>query len=177
MSGPASAGARGPGAAQRKRTAQKITATDAKLAAHAVLGMMEISAVTFLGPDAALHEDERRQIEPSMARLMERLPAAAAGAVNGVLDPFFLAVGMTMWGYRLWQLPPRTAGRVSPSRSAARSPGEGTPPGTSPGETAPIPPVYTNGVSYDMPDLSVPVDPRPDPVLTEVMAATGGIGI
>lgn len=106
-SGPASNGRRaGKQAAggTKKPANVKVDVTSANFTSAMFITLFQGMAVATLGGDARFTEAERKLIEPSLSRLIARLPAKQAALLIQWIDPAMLVFGLGMWSVRMFKL-------------------------------------------------------------------------
>ena len=120
-----------------------------------LLGLFESAAVANLGEVARFTTEEKKLIEPALSRMLQRLPAAAAGAVSAWLDPLFLATGLLYWGGRQVEAyRRRKAGEPWEPQLARGTTGPSAPPASAPSPSAPV-----SGVTPPPPASGGPAGP------------------
>lgn len=75
---------------------------DARQTTTALLQFAQLGAVATLGPVAAFTPLEIGLIEPAAVRILSRMDASAVARYGALADPLVLAVGLGMWGLRVW---------------------------------------------------------------------------
>lgn len=90
-----------PSRPRGRKAAQIKAEQDAKAVTPALVGMMESMAVMTIGPEAKFAPMERAMIDPSLARILARMPKESIDKFGGMLDPMVLALGLGMWGLRI----------------------------------------------------------------------------
>lgn len=66
-----------------------------------IIGTLNFSVVSTFGADCGLTDLEGKILIPSVQRMMERMPAAAATKAALVLDPLIIVTVFVMWGRRI----------------------------------------------------------------------------
>ena len=89
-------------AATKPKAAPAGDAGNAQSTATAILQLAELAAIATLGPFARVNPMERAMIEPSMVRILNRMDADALGRFSALSDPIMLAMGLGMYGLRVW---------------------------------------------------------------------------
>lgn len=95
---------------------KKITGKGGADATKIVLILVETVAARELGEHARFTPDERKLIEPSMARILDRMTPDVAAKVSALADPLMLGTGLLIWGVRVY-------GHGAPARPPAPTPG------------------------------------------------------
>jgi hypothetical protein len=83
-------------ARQRKSQAQQT--------ADVLLTITDGMTATLIGPECVMLSNEREMIEPPLSRILERLDPLASALIEKYTDPIMLAMGLAMWGLRIWQV-------------------------------------------------------------------------
>lgn len=89
------------GKARVNKADQEKQLREAKPAASMLVGTVEMFAVVAIGSEARFNPMERGMIEPSLARILSRMPQESIERFGSILDPLMLAVGFGWWGLRI----------------------------------------------------------------------------
>lgn len=89
------------GAGSRPRVPKATPAAVATVAPPLIVGLMNQAVVAWAGPECAMLQVEANFLTPSIARIIGRLPPAAAQAVSVYTDPFVVIGTMALWAARI----------------------------------------------------------------------------
>lgn len=90
---------------KRKRRAPTAKRkTDAKTQAQTLIGVVEATAITIAGPEAALQPIEHQLIDDPLAAVLARVEPAALDRANSIMAPVLLACGLALYGARVYGL-------------------------------------------------------------------------
>jgi hypothetical protein len=98
----------------------------ASVAPPLIVGLMNQAVVAWAGPECAMLQTEANFLTPSIARIISRLPSAAAQAVSVYTDPFVVIATLGLWGARIVRIKDEQAKQkyqIAP-KEAARAYGE-----------------------------------------------------
>lgn len=86
------------------RKPRKMDEAGAKIVASLFVTLFQGVAVQLAGEHAAFTAQERSFIEPSLARLLARLPMRTAAVIQQWMDPAMMVFGLGMWLTRLYKV-------------------------------------------------------------------------
>ena len=69
--------------------------------ANLTLGSVNGFVVMMFGQECQLYDGEKRLLYPSLARVINRMPAASAAKAAVFVDPVVLLLGLAIWGNRI----------------------------------------------------------------------------
>ena len=74
---------------------------DSLTLANLCLGSTNAFVVMMFGQECGLFDGEKKLLYPSLARVINRMPAASAGKAAVFVDPIVLLLGLAIWGNRI----------------------------------------------------------------------------
>jgi hypothetical protein len=86
---------RGP---YKKTAAARAASPENGLSATIVVGLLEMLATNYAGPEAAMSAEQKTNIEQPLARMLTRIDPATSAALQVWADPISLAVSLLLYG-------------------------------------------------------------------------------
>lgn len=86
---------RGP---YKKTAAARAASPENGLSATIVVGLLEMLATNYAGPEAAMSAEQKTNIEQPLARMLARIDPATSAALQVWADPISLAVSLLLYG-------------------------------------------------------------------------------
>jgi hypothetical protein len=81
-----------------KKTASVRATPENGLSATIVVGLLEMLATNYAGPEAAMSAEQKTNIEQPLARMLARIDPATSAALQVWADPISLAVSLLLYG-------------------------------------------------------------------------------